>query len=53
MDNNQYLLELQQKITEGLKLSAKKLLESKKQNNCKLAIYRDGKIIIIKAAEIR
>lgn len=52
MDTKQYLLDLQQKITEGLKLSAKKLLEAKKKNNGKLAVYRDGKIVILNASEI-
>lgn len=53
MDTKQYLLELQQKIAEGLKLSAKKLLEAKKKNNGKLAVYRDGKIIVFNASEIK
>jgi hypothetical protein len=43
----------QQKITEGLILSAKKLLETKKKNNGKLAIYRDGKIVVLNASEIK
>jgi hypothetical protein len=53
MDNKQYLIELQQKIVEGLKLSAKRLLEAKKKNNGKLAVYRDGKVMIIPASELK
>lgn len=52
MDNKEYLLDLQRKITEGLKLSAKKLLEAKKKSNGKLAVYRDGKIVILNASDI-
>jgi len=52
MDIKQYLLGLQQKIAEGLKLSAKKLLEAKKKNNGKLAACRDGKIVVLNASEI-
>jgi hypothetical protein len=53
MDTKEYLLDLQQKITEGLKLSAKKLLEAKKKNNGKLAVYRDGKVVVLNASEIK
>ena len=52
MGTKEYLLELQQKIAEGLKLSATKLLEAKKKNNGKLAVYRDGKIVVLNASEI-
>ncbi len=51
--DKQYIIELQQKIVEGLKLSAKKLVEAKKKNNGKLAVYRDGKVVIINAAELQ
>ncbi|HEY0298744.1 MAG TPA: hypothetical protein VGB84_05945 [Arachidicoccus sp.] len=51
--NKEYLIILQQKIVEGLKLSAKKLVETKKKNNSKVAIYRDGKVVIINAAELQ
>ena len=52
MENKEYLLDVQRKITEGLKLSAKKLLEAKKKSNGKLAVYRDGKIVILNASDI-
>jgi len=51
--NKEYLIILQQKIVEGLKLSAKKLVETKKKNNGKIAIYRDGKVIVINASELK
>lgn len=51
--NKEYLITLQQKIVEGLKLSAKKLVETKKKNNSKIAIYRDGKVVIINASELK
>lgn len=52
MDKKQYILELQEKIKEGLKLSAKKLLEEKKKNDGKLAVIRDGKVVVLNASEI-
>ncbi len=50
--DKQYIIELQQKIVEGLKLSAKKLLEAKIKAGSNMAIYRDGKVVVIKASEL-
>jgi sulfur carrier protein ThiS len=39
--------ELQQKILEGLKIAAQKLIETKKLKNQKIAVLVNGKIEII------
>jgi hypothetical protein len=41
------ITELQNKILEGLKISAQKLIEEKQQKQQKMAISVDGKIKII------
>jgi hypothetical protein len=39
--------ELQNRIIEGLKIAAQKLIETKKKNHQKMAVSVDGKIEII------
>lgn len=46
------IIELQNKIIEGLKMASVKLLESKKKNKGKLVVYSEGEIKIIDASEI-
>jgi hypothetical protein len=41
------IIDLQNKILEGLTIAAQKLIETKKQNHQKMAISVDGKIQII------
>lgn len=45
--------ELQYKIVEGLKISSKKMIESKKKSNGKIVVYADGKIQTINAVDIK
>jgi hypothetical protein len=47
------IIELQNKIVEGLKISAKKLIEDKKKINGKIVIYKEGKIQVINAVDIK
>lgn len=44
---NNHIIELQQKIIDGLEIAAKKLTETKKKNGQKIAVFRDGKIQVI------
>ncbi len=46
------IAELQNKIVEGLKISAIKLFETKLKNNGTFAIYHEGKIKTLKASEL-
>lgn len=41
------------KVTKGLKISYERLLQSKIEKNQSMVIMRDGKIITIKASEIK
>jgi hypothetical protein len=40
------------KVVKGLKLSSKRMIETKIEKNQSLVIMRDGKIITIKASEL-
>jgi len=42
-----------EKVTNGLKLSFKKMIQSKIEKNQSVVIMRDGKVITIKASELR
>lgn len=46
MENNS-IIALQNKITEGLKIAAQNLIENKKQKQQKMVVFTDGKIQII------
>lgn len=50
--NKAEIIELQKKIMDGLVLASQKMLEAKQKNNEKLAVYHNGKIQVIKAADI-
>lgn len=41
-----------EKVTNGLKLSFKKMIQSKIEKNQSVVIMRDGKIITVKASEL-
>jgi hypothetical protein len=45
------LLEL--KITEGVKLAIKRLIERSKKEDGELVVSRDGKIVCVKARDIK
>ncbi|MEA5260700.1 hypothetical protein VB264_23075 [Arcicella aquatica] len=47
------ILELQNRIVEGLKVSASKMIEAKKKNNGNLVIFNDNKIKIINAKKVK
>ena len=51
MEENK-LIELRNKILEGLKISAELLLEEKKRINGKLVVFRDGEIKILDARSL-
>jgi hypothetical protein len=42
-----------EKVSKGLKLSFERMIQTKIEKNQSLVIMRDGKIITIKASEIR
>lgn len=42
-----------EKVTKGLKISYEKLIQSKIEKNQSMVIMRDGKILTIKASEIK
>lgn len=46
------IIELQNKIIEGLNKAAIQFLEAKKKNNGKLVVYSNGEIRIINASEL-
>lgn len=44
--------EFQQKILDGVALATKRMIEDKKKSDASLAVYRNGKVQIIKARDI-
>ncbi len=45
--------ELVNKITEGVKLSIQRLIERTKKEDGELVIFRDGKVIKVKARDLK
>jgi len=45
--------QLEMKITEGVKLAIKRLIERTKKEDGELVISRDGKVIRVKARDIK
>ena len=45
--------QLQEKINAGILLARKRLIENSKKENGKLVIVRDGKVVCIKARELK
>ena len=45
--------QLQEKINAGILLARKRLIEKTKKENGKLGIVRDGKVVCIKARELK
>ena len=52
MKDNSKPLDLEKKISKGLKLAYKKMLEFKKQKNSNVVIFRDGKVIEVEPEEL-
>lgn len=52
MKEDKEMIELRDKIIEGLKLSYKRLIEFKKQKNSVLVVMRGGKIVKLKPEEL-
>jgi len=52
MEKNK-IIELQNKIVEGLNKAAIQLLEAKKRSNGKLVVFNNGEIKIISASELK
>ena len=44
--------EFQQKILDGVALATRRMIEDKKKSDASLAVYRNGKVQIIKARDI-
>lgn len=42
-----------EKVTKGLKISYKKLVETKIQNNQSMVIMHNGKVVTVKASELK
>jgi signal peptidase I len=45
--------QLELKITEGVKLAIKRLIERTKKEDGELVVFRDGKIVRVKARDIK
>lgn len=45
--------QLQEKINAGILLARKRLIEKTKKENGELAVVRDGKVVRIKACELK
>lgn len=45
--------QLQEKINAGIRLARKRLLEKAKKEDAELVIVRDGKVVRVKADEIK
>ena len=41
------------KVLKGLKLSSERMIKSKIEKNQSMVIMRDGKVVIVKASELR
>jgi hypothetical protein len=51
--NDSFSKQMHKKITKGLKLSFKKLVAEKRKKNSSLAFVENGKIVVIKAKDIK
>lgn len=52
MEKNK-IIELQNKIVEGLNKAAIQMLETKKKNNLKIVVFNNGEIKIINSSQIK
>lgn len=51
--NNKKIIEIREKILKGIELAFEKLIKAKQMNNGDLVFSKDGKIIIIKANQLK
>ena len=52
MKNKKQLNDIKTKLLKGLKVTHEDLIKEKKRNNGTLVIYKDGKIVKVKAKDL-